>query len=71
MISIEKVASEDQLSDIATKPQPEAIFVLQRERLMQWDAENMTSAELQLPACHLRACKILPNCEQGTANEIT
>ena len=71
MISIEKVASEDQLGDIATKPQPEAIFVAQRERLMQWDAEYKEKTELLLPTCHLRVCKILSNCEGPKAEEFT
>jgi hypothetical protein len=38
--------------------QPEALFVSQRESLMQWDSEGMTVEELRLPARHLRACEI-------------
>jgi len=54
-----KVPSRYQLGDIATKPQPRALFESQRESIMQWEAEDMTIEELQLPAKHLRACDII------------
>jgi histone deacetylase 1/2 len=57
-ISINKIPTEFQLGDIATKPQPEALFVSQRESLMQWEAEGLSKAELVLPARHMRACDI-------------
>jgi Reverse transcriptase (RNA-dependent DNA polymerase) len=45
-ISIQHVPSKLQLADIATKPQPEALFIDQRERIMHWQAEHATEAEL-------------------------
>jgi hypothetical protein len=57
-ISIHKIPTRYQLGDIATKPQPEELFVFQRESLMQWEAEFMTKEELSLPAHQLRACDI-------------
>jgi hypothetical protein len=57
-ISINKIPTRYQLGDIATKPQPEDLFVSQRESLMQWEAEFMTKEELSLPAHHMRACDI-------------
>jgi hypothetical protein len=58
MISIHKIPTEQQLGDIETKPQPEDLFISQRESLMQWDAEFMTKDELAQSAYHLRACDI-------------
>jgi hypothetical protein len=58
LISVHKIPTEYQLGDNATKPQPEALFVSQRESLMQWDSEIMTREELALPAHHLRVCDI-------------
>jgi hypothetical protein len=60
-ISINKIPTKFQLGDIETKPQPEDLYVSQRESLMQWDAEFMTRDELALPAHHLRACDISDN----------
>jgi hypothetical protein len=57
-ISVNKIPTRYQLGDIATKPQPEDLFVSQRESLMQWQSEYMTKEELSLPAHHLRACDI-------------
>ena len=57
-ISINKIPTRYQLGDIATKPQPEDLFVSQRESILQWNAEFATTEELQLPAHHLRACDI-------------
>jgi hypothetical protein len=57
-ISINKIPTQYQLGDIATKPQPEALFVSQRESLMQWESEYLTKDELALPANHLRECDI-------------
>ena len=58
--------SEYQLTDLATKAQPEAVLIAQRESLMQWGAELKTREELDsmltvelLPSCHLRACEII------------
>jgi hypothetical protein len=58
LVTINKIPTQFQLGDIATKAQPEALFVSQRESLMQWDSEGMTVEELRLPARHLRACEI-------------
>jgi hypothetical protein len=58
-ISVNKVSTRYQLGDIATKPQPEDLFVSQRESLMQWESEHMTKSELDRPATHLRACDII------------
>jgi hypothetical protein len=62
-ISIHKIPTRYQLADIATKPQPEALFVSQRESLMQWDSEMLTKQQLkeQVPK-HLRACDIIRDC---------
>ena len=57
-ISIHKIPTQFQLGDMLTKPQPEALFVSQRESLLQWETEFMTLEQLALPAKHLRACDI-------------
>jgi hypothetical protein len=62
-ISIHKIPTRYQLGDIATKAQPEALFVSQRESLLQWETETMTMEELTLPAKHLRACDISDSSE--------
>jgi hypothetical protein len=62
-VSIHKIPTQFQLGDMLTKPQPEALFVLQSESLLQWDAEFMTLEQLALPAKHLRACDILDKLE--------
>jgi hypothetical protein len=62
-ISINKIPTAFQLGDSATKPQPEALFVSQRESLMQWEAEYLTREELALPANHMRACDISEQAE--------
>jgi hypothetical protein len=36
LITIVKVTSEEQLADMLTKPQPEVLFVMQREAIIQW-----------------------------------
>jgi hypothetical protein len=63
MISINKIPTEMQLGDLETKPQPEDLFVSQRESLMQWEAEHMTRDELTHSAHHLRACDISDSAE--------
>ncbi len=63
MISINKTPTEMQLGDLETKPQPEDLFVSQRESLMQWEAEYMTKDELTRSAHHLRACDISDSAE--------
>ena len=60
---INKIPSEFQLADIGTKPQPETLFVAQREALMQWDSEFKTREELSLPTNHLR-CDIVEQHEK-------
>jgi Reverse transcriptase (RNA-dependent DNA polymerase) len=62
-ISLHKIPSRLQLADIATKPQPIALFREQRESLLQWKAESLTAEELlQAPLTnHLRACGIQPD----------
>ena len=62
-ISIHKVPTELQLADIATKAQPEALFVSQRESILRWDSQDMSLADLKLDAKHLRACEIIRNLE--------
>jgi Reverse transcriptase (RNA-dependent DNA polymerase)/GAG-pre-integrase domain len=60
-ISIQHVASENQLADIATKPQPTALFVAQRESILQWDAEHKLAKDLQpvaLATIQLHGCDI-------------
>jgi hypothetical protein len=54
VITIQHVASELQLADVLTKPQPEALFLAQRESILQWAAEFEDMN-------HLRACGIMPN----------
>ena len=58
LVSINKIPTQYQLGDIATKAQPEALFVSQRESILQWEAEYMSKEELALPVKHLRACDI-------------
>ena len=59
LISIHRVPTAYQLADIATKAQPELLFVSQRESIMQWASEDMSTEDLLLPAEHLRACEII------------
>ena len=61
LVSINKIPTQYQLGDIATKAQPEALFISQRESILQWDAEYMSREELNLPTKHLRACDISDN----------
>ena len=63
-ISVHKIPSRYQLADIATKPQPDKLFIEQRESLMQWRSEDMTREELMSssPAHRLRACEISRDC---------
>jgi hypothetical protein len=58
-ISLHKIPTRLQLADIATKPQPVALFEEQRESLMQWQAETATMEELALQSNQLRACDVL------------
>ena len=64
-ITIHKIPSVYQLADIATKPQPAKLFLAQRESILQWQSEFMTTDELktELPDKQLRACEIM---EQST-----
>jgi Reverse transcriptase (RNA-dependent DNA polymerase) len=60
-ISIQHVASEKQLADIATKPQPTELFVAQREAILQWSAEHRSAEDLQpvaLATIQLYGCAI-------------
>jgi hypothetical protein len=59
LINLHKIPTRYQLADIATKPQPVALFEEQREALLQWDSELATTEELRLQATHLRACDVL------------
>jgi hypothetical protein len=48
------------MANIATKPQPVALFEEQRESLLQWQAETATMDELQQQLMdHLRACDVV------------
>ena len=58
LISIVKVASENQLADMLTKPQPEVLFVMQREEIMQWQLATGDQDKLHIATSHLRACDI-------------
>ena len=58
-VSIHKIPTEWQLADIATKAQPEELFLSQRESLMQWESKGKTKAQLLQPVEHLRACDIV------------
>jgi hypothetical protein len=63
-ISIQHVASEKQLADIATKPQPTDLFIAQRESIMNWKAETMSTDELvALATIQLNGCDVLPKRE--------
>ena len=42
LVSINKIPTQYQLGDIATKAQPEALFVSQRESILQWESEYMS-----------------------------
>jgi hypothetical protein len=44
-ISIQHVASELQIADMLTKPQPETLFVTQREMVLQWKAERQSQSD--------------------------
>ena len=57
-ISIHHDASEFQLGDMLTRPQPEALFVAQRESITHWNAEHCSAEELLLIPSHLRECGI-------------
>ena len=58
-VSIHKIPTEHQLADIATKPQPEALYVSQRESIMQWESEHQTAEQLLSPGKNLRACELI------------
>jgi hypothetical protein len=58
LISIVKVASDEQLADMLTKPQSEALFVMQREEIMQWELAAVDRDGLHIATSHLRACDI-------------
>ena len=53
-----KVTSEEQLADMLTKPQPEALFVMQREEILQWHLAAVDRDRLHIATSHLRACDI-------------
>ncbi len=55
-ISIHKIDTKLQLADMLTKPQPEALFVAQRESIMQWLSEHCSKADLILLLKPLGAC---------------
>ncbi len=55
-ISIHKIDMKLQLADMLTKPQPEALFVSQRESIMQWLSEHCSKADLILLLKPLGAC---------------
>jgi hypothetical protein len=58
-ISIQHVPSEKQLADMLTKPQPEALFALQRESVLNWKSEyDNAKYDGHLLPDHLRACDI-------------
>ena len=57
-ISIHKIDTKLQLADMLTKPQPEALFVFQRNEVMQWNIEHCSQADLLLLLKPLRACDI-------------
>jgi hypothetical protein len=59
LVSIHKIHTRYQLADILTKPQPEKLFVSQRESILQWASATLTPEELTKPAEHLRACEII------------
>jgi len=70
LISIHKIPTQHQLANLATKAQPEALFVAQRESLMQWESEDKTRDELDrklteelLPSSRRRACEIIEHAE--------
>jgi hypothetical protein len=55
-ISIHHIATELQIADMLTKPQPFVLFVAQRSTLMKWPpSESATSSKPN----HLRACGII------------
>jgi hypothetical protein len=56
-ITIQHVASELQMADLLTKPQPESLFVVQREMLLRWKKETKSPAGTA-NANLLRACDI-------------
>jgi len=58
-VSIHKIPTEHQLADIATKPQPEVLYVSQRESIMQWESEHQTAEQLLSPGKNLRACELI------------
>ena len=63
-ISLQHIASEFQLADMLTKPQPEALFVAQREAILHWSSAQDTQAVRPSEPSHLRACDIT-----GTGSE--
>jgi hypothetical protein len=58
-ISIQHIPSKLQLAGIATKPQPEALFADQRDRIMNWKAKHTTSNKLAALACY-EMVEVLP-----------
>jgi hypothetical protein len=68
-MTIYKVPTELQLADIATKPQPEPLYVSQQEGLMQWEWELMTVDELKQSGSHLRACEVIEQAVSTTLSK--
>ena len=71
LITIHHIATELQIADLLTKPQPIALFIAQRQVIMQWPKQNadtttkyepkVTSKSANDPTMpnHLRACDII------------
>ena len=62
LITIQHVATDLQIADLLTKPQPSALFMKQRQVLMRWPLSNSTcnddDSDKTTNLIHLRACGI-------------
>lgn len=59
LIKIQHIATELQIADLLTKPQPKELFIAQRSILMKWEPTDPN---------HLRACGILSHDVTKTTN---
>ena len=81
LITIQHVATDLQIADLLTKPQPSALFVKQRQVLMRWPLSNSIcnddDSDKTTNLIHLRACgiskQVLPDkADEGQSeNEIS
>ena len=71
IISIQHIATDLQIADLLTKPQPVALFIKQRAILMRWPMSNVNQSNGDVSTTnlnHLRACGISGDIEVTADN---